>query len=211
MIYVIGGMKFSLSKVRTSVDFALYLSTVKKRNVILLDTDKTAYSSKYITWLNKTTDFKKIDSLKIEGSQLSEEITKIKESYDDIIIDSGVGETLIQSLKIANRFIVPFNAKDLGLWAVWTQTNIETIIDRTLEHNSTLKSYSFLISKTGQENSVKGISKVLRNSQYLTFLESTPFQNIFEENGYKVMESLKDMKNCSSLYSLGLLVDEISN
>lgn len=194
MIYVIGGMKYSVGKTRTSVNFSIHQSTIKQRKVLLIDADPSAFASEYISWVKLNKDVKDIDSVKILNKSLPEYINNLEEEYDDIIIDSGLGENLLEAMKIADRLIIPFNSKDLALWVLWSLTNIETMIENASSYNGKLKAYSFLISDPEGGDLDKGLVKTLKNSQFLTYLESPLVKEMLAGTDKDALKSLKNFK-----------------
>lgn len=182
MVYVIGGMKYNIGKVRTSVNFALYLANIKQRSVLLIDADPSTLASEYLGWKNMIAPETELAFTNLDDSSLKEKVAENKNEYDDIVIDSGVGENLKYSLDIAGRLIVPFCAKDLGLWTVWTLTNVERMIYNALDENPELKAYSILINKVGNEDKITDLVKALKRSQFLELLCSETLQDtMFEE------------------------------
>lgn len=194
MIYVIGGMKYSVGKTRTSVNFSLYQSAIKKRKVLLIDADPSAFASEYISWVRLNKDVSGIDSVKLGARSISDLVSEFEDDYDDIIIDSGLGEKLVASMEIADRLIIPFNAKDLALWVLWSMTNMETLIDKALETNGNLKSYSFLISDPELGDTDQTLMNTLRKSQYLTFLDSPLMKEMLAGSDKDALKSLKNFK-----------------
>ena len=174
MIYVVGGMKYGVGKTTTAVNLAVYLSERKNRDVLLIDSDPSECASEFMRWRYKNNENLKMTSIQLHGASITHDVSKLENKFDDIVIDSGVGENLSNALNIADRLIVPFNSKDLGLWTVWTLTNLETAVDRALENNSKLKAYSFFISKPEEKDSNKEVINTLKNSQHIEFIEGSP-------------------------------------
>ena len=143
-------------------------------------------------WRNKNLPEKQLTAIQLKGSSIASEISKLSSKFDDIVIDSGVGESLEQSLSIADRLIVPFNSKDMGLWTVWTLTNLETAVDRAWDINPDLKAYSFFISKPDERDAVKNIINTLRKSQYINYIDDSPLhKELFGkamEGGYSIYD-----------------------
>ena len=208
MIYTFGGMKYSLGKTRSAVNFALYLSRVKERDVLLIDGDPSECATEYIQWRNNQNSSNRLATVKINGESLKSEVLKLKDKFDDIVIDSGVGEHLEYSMHITDRLIVPFNGKDLGLWTVWTLTNIETLINKSLDLNPNLKAYSFFVKKPNAEQEDKQIIKALKQSQFLTYLESSQVHQMMTGEEKNAMRSLKDFKHYKNDELKDLFEDE---
>ena len=198
MKYLIGGMKYSISKIRASVNLAIYLSEKRNRKVLLIDADPFTCAKDYARWRSFKSDNADLCTVELKDRSLKAAVLKYENQFDDIVIDCGVGENLKYSLEIADRFIVPFNTKDKGLWTLWTLANMETLIDHALDLNANLRSYSFLdMSKEGNENS-ECLIKALKDSQYLEFLSSGSLKDsMVNDDGQ--LNSLGDMKEILSL------------
>jgi len=193
MIYVIGGMKYSLNKTRTALNLAINLSSVKERKVVLLDADPSSCASNFLN-LKAQDDIKGgLKVLRFLEEDLENRIKYLESKFDDIVIDSGVGETLIKSLEIADSLIVPFRVKDLGLWNVWTLANIENLIEKSLDTNSGLKAYSLLVNPEKREKPAD-LVQALEKSQYLKYLNSDEEIKDLFGNFAVGLESLKDMR-----------------
>ena len=197
MIYVIGGMKYSLNKTRAALNLAINLSSAKKRKVLLLDADPSCCASNFLG-LNSQADLKgSLKMLRFVEDNLETRVKYLETKFDDIVIDSGVGETLVESLKVADSLIVPFRVKDLGLWTVWTLANFETLIENSLDENSHLKAYSLLVNPEKREKPLDLI-EALEKSQYLKYLNSDEEIKDLFGNFAVGLESLKDMKNSAT-------------
>jgi len=211
--YVIGGMKYSLAKTRTSVNFAIYLANIKKRKVLLVDADPSECATEYIRWRNENSNIDNLSSIQVTGVSLKTEVAKLEDKFDDIVIDSGIGENLELSLQLADKLIVPFSAKDLGLWTVWTLTNIETMIEKVLDTNSDIKAYSFFVTQKDNVDEYTDIIKTLEKSQYLEFLNSTTLARTMFGSEDPSLRTLKDMKEIKSTVSPQVIeiFDDISS
>ena len=152
-------------------------------------------ATEYIQWKNQNSKEKNLASVKINGESLKSEVLKLKPKFQDIVIDSGVGEHLEYSMQISDRLIVPFNGKDLGLWTVWTLTNIETLVNKVLDTNPNLKAYTFFVKKPHSNEESEQIIKTLKNSQFLTYLDSSHIHEIMRGEDINAMKSLKEFKN----------------
>lgn len=192
MIFVIGGLKFNKGKIHTSVNFALYLANIKKRSVLLIDADPKTCSDDYLSWKNMVSPETELKLINLESTTLNEALEANESSFDDIVIDSGAGENLVNSIHSADRLIVPFSPEDLGLWTVWKLTRVETMIDNALDDNPELKAFSLMIDKDNNEEKVETLVKALKNSQYLDFMSSETLQDqMFAEAETKEPESVK--------------------
>lgn len=194
MKYVIGGMKYSLAKTRTSVNFAIYLSKVKNRNVLLIDADPSECASAFMAWKQKNNPINNLKFMKLTTSSIADEILKVEGEFDDIVIESGVGQSLEYSLRACDRLIVPFREEDQGLWTMWTLANIESMIYRALDENPDLKAFSILVKSSKKNLNADEILKALENSQHIQYLNSTVFSNKIFGGADSALNGLKDFK-----------------
>ena len=168
MIYIIGGLKYSLTKTRAAVSFACYQASTNNKNVALIDLSTNAVSGK----VSASNTLLGVDQIKLESELTKEYLDKISAIYDVIVIDSGLGDRQQFAMELSDTYIVPFDVNDLGLWLVWSLTNIETMICRAQSTNPDLKCYSFLVTEGHRSLIDPELIKTLRKSQYLTYLDS---------------------------------------
>lgn len=194
MKYVIGGMKYSISKIRASVNIAISLSEKKNRKVLLIDADPFTCAKDYARWINFKSKSIGPSTIELKKRPLKPEILKFENQFDDIVIDCGIGENLKYSLEIADRTIVPFNAKDKGLWNLWTLANMETFIDQALDINPDLKAYSIFDTNGMAEEKSEGLIKALKESQYIEFLGSEDIRDYMFATDGRQGKSLRGVR-----------------
>lgn len=187
MIYVIGGMKYSLTKTKAAINFSNYQAQKTRKKVALLDVDSKGYTEKYFKIDKKLGLLKDVDLIKVESELTQDDLNELSMAYDDIVIDSGLGESQQHVMELADTYIVPFNAKDLGLWIVWSLTNIETMIDKAQNNNPELRCHSFLVADDDGRIDPQ-LAKVVQKSQYLTYLGSSQFTRVL--SGYKAKDNV---------------------
>ncbi|MCM8533449.1 MAG: hypothetical protein NE330_19940 [Lentisphaeraceae bacterium] len=178
MIYVIGGMKYSLTKTKAAISFSSYQAQKSNKKVALLDVDSKGYTEKYFNMDKKLGLLQNVDLIKVYDELTQDDLDKLSLVYDDIVIDSGLGESQEHVMTFADTYIVSFNAKDLGLWIVWSLTNIETMIQKVQNRNPELECRSFLVSDDSSQIDPQLI-KVLKKSQYLSYSDSPLLTKVF--------------------------------
>ncbi|MCM8538563.1 MAG: hypothetical protein NE334_21655 [Lentisphaeraceae bacterium] len=161
-------MKYCLTKTRAAVSFACYQANINNLKVVLLDLDPKSISGKLLTPENLNS----IDHIKLKCELSKEYLDKLEMTYDVVVIDSGLGYKQELAMSFADTYIVPFNVNDLGLWLVWTLTKVETMIRNVQGVNPDLKCHSFLVSEGDRSSIDSELVKVLKKSQYLTYLDS---------------------------------------
>ncbi len=108
------------------------------KKVLLVDADEQKSAS---IWANQR-DVSKIPtnftSIQLSGLAVYSQIGKMKEDYDDIIIDVGGRETrsLRAAIAIADTFVIPFKPRS---YDIWTLTDIKAVISEMKPANPNLK------------------------------------------------------------------------
>lgn len=192
MIVVIGGYKGGSGKTLLATNLAVIRSQ-HGRKVLLVDGDEQRSSSQ---WMNKRkiNDYKnEIDFVQIEGKTFHNQIKKIEDRYDDIIIDVGGRNTSTQvaALSCADIFLTPFRP-------CWVETKTIEDLDPTLEVIKGLNPKIKFIGVVNQANaSGKDNDKALENIKSSPHLicyegligERKVFSRAFEQ-GLSVVEVL---------------------
>ena len=92
MIVVVGGIKGGSGKTTIATNLTVIRSNQKKK-VILIDADDQKSASDWVEHresLNMKTPW---TTVQLTGSSLRNQVIKLKESYDEIIIDTGGEES----------------------------------------------------------------------------------------------------------------------
>lgn len=171
MIYVIGGMKYSVCKSAAAVNLSIYLSKKSNGSVLLADADPSRKSSDFINRYTQADKSSSVETLKLAGNYDFRNIIKLSQKFDHIVIDSGLGENLENALKIADKLLVPFSNKDHGLWTVWTLAKLETVLNKVWDDNYNLNAYSFLMGSLNSNKPSADVLKALQSSQYIDYIE----------------------------------------
>jgi len=175
MIITVGGIKGGAGKTTIATNFAI-MRALEGRDVLLIDADDQETS----------TDFSNLRSQKRGGdacytyNQLGGEAVRsqglrMKEKYQDIVIDAGGRDTTSQraALTISDILLLPFPPSSFD---VWTIEKAEALVEEVRIINPNLQAYVFLnkAEASGDENAEA--SDYLRESEILTFID-TPIGN----------------------------------
>ena len=171
MIYVIGGMKYSVCKSAAAVNLSIYLSKKCNGSVLLADADPSHKSSEFINSYRQADKSSSVEALKLAGNYNFQNMIKLSQKFDHIVIDSGLGESLENALKIADKLLVPFSRKDHGLWTVWTLAKLESVLNKVWDDNYNLNAYSFLMGYSNSKRPSADVLKALLNSQCIDYIE----------------------------------------
>jgi chromosome partitioning protein len=125
MIIVCGGEKGGTGKTTLATNAAVHRA-LGKRDVLLLDVDRQGSASRWAQIRIKEKRKPAIQSMAKHGI-VDEAVRDVAKRYDDIIIDSGGGESqeLRSALLVADVFVVPIRPSLLDLW---TSENLEELV-----------------------------------------------------------------------------------
>lgn len=142
MIVMIAGIKGGTGKTTIATNLAVLRSKSQKK-LLLVDADEQKST---VTWANQR------DALNIPtpwttvsfcGKGLRNQVLRMKEDYQDIIIDVGGRETtsLRAALSIADVCLIPFKPRSLD---IWTLGDLKTVIAEMRPANPRLEAYAFI-------------------------------------------------------------------
>lgn len=143
MIIVTGGIKGGSGKTTISTHLAI-MRAQKERDVLLIDADDQETSFDFSSLRSSSEEkLPEYTCIKLSGKAVRSEIIKMKNKYDDIIIDAGGRDTINQraALSIADILLVPFVPRSFDLWTLETVANI---VNEIKQINPGLESYTFL-------------------------------------------------------------------
>lgn len=143
MIVVCGGIKGGTGKTTLATNLAVLRSSKKK--VLLVDADEQQSAADWAE-IRQTVDFvKQFTTVILAGKNVDKQLSRLKEDYDDIIIDVGGRETtsLRSALMIADAFLIPFKPRSMDIWTI---SKVKALIADYEVANKKLKSY-FVINQ----------------------------------------------------------------
>jgi len=143
MITVIGGIKGGSGKTTLATNLAVMRSAHTKVLLVDADEQKSAWDwsqqrdegTKRVNGLN---DFVTVC---MSGKSIYQNLIRLQEDYDDIIVDTGGRDTSSQraALCVANLLILPFKPSSID---IWTMVPIKGILDECV--NPQLKIYALI-------------------------------------------------------------------
>ena len=143
MILVCGGIKGGSGK--TTIVSNLAVERAKEgKDVLLVDADEQE-SATIFTAIRKAEhpELPQYTSVILRESQVRSELERMRQKYDDIVIDTGGRDTRSQraSLSLADILLIPFNPRSLDIWTI---ENVEKLLEDMLSINPKLRAVSFL-------------------------------------------------------------------
>lgn len=143
MILVCGGIKGGSGKTTVATSFAI-LRALDGRDVLLVDADDQESATDFTVLRNEVTrEHCGYTSIQLRDRAVLTELRKLRDKYDDIIIDTGGRDTQSQraALTLAHILMVPFVPRSLD---VWTIEKVEALVDDIRVVNPDLRAYAFL-------------------------------------------------------------------
>lgn len=148
MLIVVGGIKGGGGKTTVATNLAVWCAR-QARKTLLIDADEQKSATSWAEQREATFKEWKMNeehitftpaTIALSGKYLFQQIKRLKEDYDDIIVDTGGRDTTSQrsALTIAEKFLVPFKPRSLD---VWTLGDVKRLIDEIQAVNPNLKSF----------------------------------------------------------------------
>ncbi len=171
MIIVVGGIKGGSGKTTVATNLAVIRAN-KGHDVLLVDADDQETSTDFTVLRNENQEGGAgYTSIKLTGPSVRTEISRLKEKYQDIIIDTGGRDTTSQraSLSVADFLLVPFVPRSFD---VWTLDKVGGLVEEMRTANPELQAYTFInrADPRGQDNNEA--SEALQETGALVFIDT---------------------------------------
>jgi chromosome partitioning protein len=169
MIVVVGGIKGGSGKTTVATNLAV-IRAAEGRDVLLVDADDQETASDFTILRNeRQPDAPGYTSIKLTGAAVRTETLRLREKYEDIIVDTGGRDTVSQraALTVAEMLLVPFVPRSFD---VWTLEKVGTLVTEMRAANPGLRAHAFLnrTDPRGQDNDEA--AEALKDTEALTFL-----------------------------------------
>ena len=171
MIVVIGGIKGGSGKTTVATNLAVMRSIVG-RDVLLVDADDQETSTDFTTLRNEVLEEGAgYTNIKLTGASVRNEILRLRQKYEDIVIDTGGRDTTSQraALTVADVLLVPFVPRSFD---VWTIEKVSQLVTEMKTANPELKAYMFInrADPRGQDN--EDTAEVLKETEDIDFIDT---------------------------------------
>ena len=171
MIIVVGGIKGGSGKTTVATNLAA-MRAAEGRDVLLIDADDQETASDFTILRNeRQADAPSYTSIKLTGPAVRTETLRLREKYEDIIIDTGGRDTTSQraALTVADMLLVPFVPRSFD---VWTLEKVAALVSEMRAANPGLRAHAFLnrTDPRGQDNDEA--AEVLKDTEALAFLDA---------------------------------------
>lgn len=171
MIIVIGGIKGGSGKTTVATNLAVIRSGEGK-DVLLIDADDQETSSDFTVLRNEVLeDGAGYTNIKLAGASVRTETLRLKDKYQDIIIDTGGRDTASQraALTVADALLVPFVPRSFDIWTI---EKVSNLVSEMKTVNPELKACVFInrADPRGQDN--EETAEVLKETEDLNFIDT---------------------------------------
>jgi len=171
MIITVGGIKGGSGKTTVATNLAV-IRGQQGFDVLLVDADDQETASDFTILRNeRNPSGAGYTSIKLTGPAVRTETLRLREKYDDIIIDAGGRDTTSQraALSVSDFLLVPFVPRSFD---VWTLEKVDALVSEMQTANMNLRAYTFLnrADSRGQDN--EDAAEVLKNTEALTFIDT---------------------------------------
>lgn len=167
MILVVGGIKGGSGKTTIATNLAVVRSR-DHHEVLLIDADDQETAADFAQQRIEKLGDAGYTTVKLTGPGVRTQTLRLREKYDDIIIDTGGRDTTSQraALAIADLLLVPFVPRSFD---VWTLERVAALVEEMRTANPNLRARTFLnrADCRGQDNAAA--ADVLKETAALTF------------------------------------------
>jgi chromosome partitioning protein len=173
MILVSGGIKGGSGKTTVATNLAI-MRALAGRDVLLVDADDQETATDFTVLRNERREGGAgYTNIKLSGTSVRTEVQRLKNKYDDIIIDTGGRDTTSQraALTVADVLLVPFVPRSFDIWTI---EKISDLVGEIRAVNSSLQAYTFINRADshahGHDNNEA--AEVLREVESLEYLDA---------------------------------------
>lgn len=141
MIVVVGGIKGGSGKTTIATNLTVTRSYFYK--TLLVDADEQKSATDWVEQRSQLDIPIRWTTIQLAGKHIYHEISKMKEDYQDIIIDVGGRDTTSQraALTVADVFLIPFKPRSLD---IWTLGLVKTLVNEISMVNPKLKAFALI-------------------------------------------------------------------
>lgn len=171
MIYTIGGIKGGSGKTTLAVSLTVLLAN-SGRNVLLVDADRQGTATDFAQWRTENLGDAGYTSIQLADMAVRNQVLKLKENYDDVIIDAGGRDTASQraALAVSDIFIAPFAPKSFD---IWTLEQVCQLVEEMEIANPNLKSFALLNKVDYNEKDTQEAKDYINEQKAVKALENT--------------------------------------
>lgn len=169
MIVVIGGIKGGSGKTTIATNLTV-IRSIEGKKVLLVDADEQKSASSWVEQrLNLARAMPEFITDSLAGKSLHVQLAKMRQDYDDIIVDVGGRDTTTQrsALVVADVYVVPFQPRSLD---IWTLGSVQSLITECCVINPNLKCYALINRGDPLGNDNQEATNIIKECSNLTCL-----------------------------------------
>src|ERR1700755_2533821 len=119
MIVVVGSIKGGVGKTTLALNFTVMRSATSKK-LLLVDADEQKSASSWSTQRECSGIHTNWTTIELAGKAIYTQLKKLKQDYEDIIIDVGGRDTTSQRAAVAcaDVYVTPFEPSSLDVWTL---------------------------------------------------------------------------------------------
>mgnify|MGYP000073147325 CR=1 FL=1 len=143
MIITVGGIKGGTGKTTIAVNLGIALALASK-DVLLVDADDQGTATDFAALRNQQREtLVSYTSIQLAGKAVREQVLKLKNKFNFIIIDTGGRDTTSQraALSVSDILLIPLAPRSFDMWTI---DLISRLIEEIAVINPALQAFSFL-------------------------------------------------------------------
>ena len=143
MIITVGGIKGGTGKTTIAVNLGIALALASK-DVLLVDADDQGTATDFAALRNQQGEtLVSYTSIQLAGKAVREQVLKLKDKFNCIIIDTGGRDTTSQraALSVSDILLIPLAPRSFDIWTI---DLISRLIEEITVINPALQAFSFL-------------------------------------------------------------------
>ena len=169
MIITVGGIKGGTGKTTIAVNLGIALALASK-DVLLVDADDQGTATDFAALRNQQGEtLVSYTAIQLAGKAVREQVLKLKDKFDCIIIDTGGRDTTSQraALSVSDILLIPLAPRSFDMWTI---DLISRLIEEIAVINPALQAFSFLnrADVRGHENTTA--QEILSEKDNITML-----------------------------------------
>ena len=171
MILVAGGIKGGSGKTTLATNLTV-MRAREGREVLLVDADDQQSAAEFTELRAEEMEDPGYTCIRLDGKAVRDQVQRLKDKYDDVIIDTGGRDTTSQraALTVADVLIVPFGPRSLD---IWTLERVDELVADGRAINPELRAYSFIKRADHQGSYNEETREVLSDSEEVEHLSPT--------------------------------------
>lgn len=174
MITVFGGVKGGSGKTTLSTNLCV-IQAISGKKVLLVDADEQQSAKDWSEHRESLEIDTPWTTVSLFGVSVRNQVLKLKEYYEEIIVDVGGRDTTSQraALTIADVLIVPFQPRSLDIWTIG---KLSSLIDEVCAINPKLKTYAVINRADSQGKDNEEASEIINETGNIFCLNEMIYQ-----------------------------------